>query len=77
MIKINGKNYKKGSLFLEEIKFDHVFKRTVMRSGSVGKIYLPRELIGKNVLVVVDMNNCNGDSIQEQQEKGVGYEKEN
>jgi len=54
MIKLNGKNFKKGSLILEEIKFDHIFKRTVMKSGSVAKVYLPKELIGKNVYVIVD-----------------------
>jgi putative transposon-encoded protein len=60
MIKMNGKNFKKGSLILEVIKFDHIFKRTVMRSGTVGKVYLPRELIGKDVYIVVDMNGLNG-----------------
>ena len=61
MTKLKGKNFKKGFLVLDKIEFDHVFKRTVMRSGKVGKIYLPRELIGKSVVIVVN--------IQEQQEK--------
>ena len=57
--KINNKCYRKGTLILEEIKFDHVFKRKVMRSGKVGKIYLPKELVDKNVVVIVDLNNRN------------------
>lgn len=61
MIKLNHRNFKKGTLILQEIKFDHVFKRKVMRSGNVGKIYLPKELVGKSVIVVVDLNNVNGD----------------
>lgn len=58
--KINKRNYKSGSLILQEIKFDHVFKKTVMKSGHVGKIYLPKELVGKTVYVVADLNNING-----------------
>lgn len=70
MIKLNGKNFKKGSLILEEIKFDHIFKRTVMKSGSVAKVYLPKELIGKNVYVIVDMNGLNDiDNVQEKYKK--------
>ena len=59
--KISDKSYKKGRLILQEIKYDHVFKRTVMKShkGTIGKIYLPKELIGKSVYVVVDLNNLN------------------
>ena len=56
MIKVTEKSYRKGTLVLSEVQFDHVFKRTVMRSGRVGKVYLPKELIGKNVYIVVDMN---------------------
>ena len=56
MIKIGNKNCKKGSLILNEIKFDHIFKRHVMRSGKVGKIYLPKELIDQDVYVVVNIN---------------------
>jgi len=56
MNKVTKKNHRLGSLFLEEIKFDHVFKRKVMRSGNVGKIYLPKEMIGKNIYVVVQMD---------------------
>ena len=67
MIKLD-KSYKKGTLILEEIKFDHVFKRVVMKSDKVGKIYLPKELIGKTVLVIADMNGVNG--VEEDQEKG-------
>ena len=57
--KINNKNFRQGALIVEEIKFDHIFKRKVMKSNNVGKIYLPKELIGKNVYVVADMNNVN------------------
>ena len=46
----------KGRLSLKEIEFNRVFKKKVMRSDQVGKIYLPRELIGKDVYVVVDKN---------------------
>lgn len=53
-------NYRIGRVVLEEINFDHIFKRVVMRSGTVGKIYLPRELIGKKVYVIVDLNGLNG-----------------
>jgi putative transposon-encoded protein len=53
-------NYKLGSLTLREIKYDHLFKRVVMRSGSVGKVYLPKELIGRSIYIIVDLNNCNG-----------------
>ena len=52
-----NKHCKEGKLVLTEINFDHVFKRTVMSSGKVGKIYLPKELIGKTVFVVVTLNN--------------------
>jgi len=68
MTELNGKNFKEGSLILKEIKFDHIFKRTVMRSGKVGKVYLPKELIGKSIYIIVDMNGVNGNA-QEQQEK--------
>ena len=56
-----GKNYRKGTLILQEIRFDHVFKKTVMKSDKVGKVYLPKEFIGKNVYIVVDLN----DDVQE------------
>ena len=61
MIKVNNKAYRKGTLVLQEIKFDHVFKRKVTKSGHVGKVYLPKELIGRTVYVIVDLNNCNGE----------------
>ena len=57
-IKVN-KNYRRGTLILQEILFDHVFKRKVMRSGAVGKIYLPKELVGKTVFIIADMNDLN------------------
>jgi len=72
MIKV-AKNYKKGTLILEEIKFDHVFKKKVMASDKVGKIYLPKDLVGKMVYVIVDMNGLNGiEDVQEDNGKGVG-----
>jgi len=49
-----NKNNHKGNLILKEIRFEQVFKRKVMRSGKVGKIYLPKDLIGKQVYVVVE-----------------------
>ena len=49
-----NKNFHKGRLILKEINFDHVVKRRVMRSGKVAKIYLPKNLIGKNVYVVCE-----------------------
>jgi len=59
--KLSKKNYKKGTLVLEEIRFDHVFKREVKpHSETSGRIYLPKELIGKTVYVIVDMNGVNG-----------------
>ena len=70
MIKV-AKNFRKGTLFLEEIKFDHVFKRVVMKSDKVGKIYLPKELVGKTVFIIADLNGLNGIDVQEQQEKEV------
>lgn len=61
MIKLNNKAYRKGRLTLQEIRFDHVFKRKVTKSGHVGKIYLPKELIGMTVYVIADLNNINGE----------------
>jgi len=53
--KLNNKNYKKGRLILEEIRFDHVFKREVKyHSPTSGRIYLPKELVDKTVYVVID-----------------------
>ena len=46
-------NKKSGTLILEQIKFDDSLKRKVMRSGKVAKIYLPKNLIGKYVYVVI------------------------
>jgi len=60
-------SHKPGTLFLREIKFDYIFKRKVMRSGKVGKIYLPKDLIGKHVYVVL---NLNGGVNNESAEKG-------
>ena len=48
-----NKRERKGRLILEEIHFDHVFKRQVKQhSDSSGRIYLPRDLVGKYVYVV-------------------------
>ena len=49
-----NKNNHNGTLILKEIKFEQVLKRKVMRSDKVGKIYLPRNLIGKSVYVVIE-----------------------
>lgn len=60
--KISEKNYKKGMVVLEGVRFDHMFKRKVMRhSDTAGKIYLPKELVGKTVCVIVDVNGVNED----------------
>ena len=56
MDETSDKSYRTGTLILKEIKFDRFFKRTVMRSGKVGKVYLPKELIGKQVCVVVEID---------------------
>jgi len=59
--KLNNKNYKKGTLVLEEIRFDHVFKRQVKpHSDTAGRIYLPKDLVGKTVYVIADLNGVNG-----------------
>ena len=49
-----NKNNHNGTLILKEIKFEQVLKRKVMRSDKVGKIYLPKNLIGKEVYVVIE-----------------------
>lgn len=44
----------KGLLVIEQIKFDDTLKRTVMKNNSTsGKVTLPKELIGKEVYIVV------------------------
>jgi len=53
--KLSDKNYKPGTLVLQEIKFDYVFKRKVMKSGKVGRVYLPKELIDEVVYVVAEI----------------------
>lgn len=56
MYKKIGNNYEIGRLIIDKVSFDHIFKRRVMKSGKVGKIYLPKELIGFDVFVVVKYN---------------------
>ena len=65
-----NKHCKEGKLVLTEINFDHVFKRKVMSSGKVGKIYLPKELIGKTVFVVVNLNG-GGSAAEEKQNEDL------
>ena len=47
------KHRRQGSLILDEIKFDQVIKRKVMRSGKVGKVYTPKDFIDKDIFVVL------------------------
>ena len=49
------KYYLEGSLPLKEVPFDHIFRRKVMASGSVCKVYLPKELKDKIVHVVAEL----------------------
>jgi len=66
------KYYKKGIFMIEGLSFDHVIPRIARSSGkNVCRISLPKELDGKRVYVLVDMNGLNGYDIQEQQEKEV------
>lgn len=45
----------KGTLILEKIEFDQVYKRTVGKNNPTsGKVTLPKDLIGKTVYVVVE-----------------------
>ena len=46
-------NKRPGTLVLEEIKFDNVYKRKVMKSGHVAKVYVPKEMIGRYVYVIL------------------------
>jgi len=57
------KYYELGSLPIKSIPFDHIIPRVARSSGKgVCRISLPKELDGKKVYVIV---NLNGDSIQE------------
>lgn len=56
------KYYKRGTLFIEGLSFDHVIPRVARSSGrNVCRISLPRELDGKKVYVLVDLNHLNHD----------------
>ena len=45
----------KGRLILQEISFDKVWKKKVTKNNlSSGKITLPKDLIGKQVYIVVE-----------------------
>ena len=47
-------NKTKGTLILEQIKFDDVFKRKVGRNApGSGKVSLPERFIGKQVYVII------------------------
>lgn len=44
----------KGMVVLEQIKFDDTLKRKVMKNNDTsGKVTLPKELIGKEVYIIV------------------------
>ena len=49
---MTNKKIGKGTLVLKEIKYDSGWIKTVMRSGKVGKVYTPKELIGKDVCII-------------------------
>ena len=53
------KNIKKGRLVLDDIKFDQVLKRRVMRSGNVGKIYTPKDFIDRDIFIVLPRRKKN------------------
>ena len=54
--------YKKGVLVIKEVGFDHVIPRVARSSGrGVCRISLPKELDGKKVYVLCDLNNINGE----------------
>ena len=57
------KYYERGVLPIKSINFDHVIPRVARKSptGEVCRISLPKELDGKKVYVIVDMNGLNGD----------------
>ena len=55
------KYFERGTLPIKSIQFDHVIPRVARSSGkNVCRISLPKELDGKKVYVIVDMNNLNG-----------------
>ena len=63
------KYYKRGIFMIEGLSFDHVIPRIARSSGkNVCRISLPKELDGKRVYVLVDMNGLNGTS----EEEGTG-----
>ena len=44
----------KGVMVLDQIEFDHIYKRTVHRSNKTsGKITLPQSLVGEEVYAVL------------------------
>ena len=50
---MENKKLGKGTLSLKEVKYDYGYLKTVMRSGHVGKIYLPKHLIGKEIYIII------------------------
>ena len=60
MSKKTNNNHTKGVLILKQIEFNRVYHRKVSSNNKTsGKVTVPRELIGKSVYVVVDVNNVN------------------
>lgn len=55
MSSLKGKNKKPAKLILKEINFEDTIKKKVHKSGNkekrYGRIYLPKEWIGKEVYV--------------------------
>ena len=49
---------KNGSLVIQQIRFDRLLTRNVMKNdpnGTQGKIALPKELIGKQVYIILEV----------------------
>ena len=50
----------KGTLVLEEVKFDRMLKRKVHRSNKTsGKVTLPPDLVGKEVIIIIPSKRLN------------------
>ena len=47
-----SEKFGKGKIVLNEIEYDYGWIKTVMGSGHVGKVYVPKDLIGKKVRII-------------------------
>lgn len=60
MSKKTNNSHTKGVLILKQVEFNRVYYRKVSKNNSTsGKVTVPRELIGKSVYVVADLNDLN------------------